>query len=49
MVEEMIDELKEACQALIIAGNRIEAVKLYREKTGCSLKQALADLKLTNW
>lgn len=43
------DDLKAQCQALVSAGKRVEAVKLYRQITGADLRRAMAELQLKHW
>jgi ribosomal protein L7/L12 len=38
------DALRTECQALIAAGQRVDAVKKYRTATGCSLPEAKRQL-----
>lgn len=43
------DDLKSRCMALVNAGKRVEAIRLYRDETGADLRQAMRDLGLKHW
>lgn len=40
------EDLMTQCKQLISAGKCVEAVKLYRSRTGADLRRAMVDLKL---
>jgi ribosomal protein L7/L12 len=44
---QLTDQQRQAIEAAIFAGNKIEAIKLYREATGVGLAEAKAAVEAT--
>jgi hypothetical protein len=47
--EAKVSDLMKACRALIDAGKRVDAIKMYRQRTGVDLRRAMSDLALKHW
>lgn len=42
-----LEALKVQCMELVRRGKRIDAIRLYRSKTGASLERAMVELRLS--